>query len=141
MRMPAISAYTKTHRAEVPRLLGGLNLRELDYRLRADESPEMENLWWQDGVLQGRDGQVLLAETNLGEGFCSSGAPYYGMVFFHIGESLCMADPTAPTVQVTVLAGGVPRSRGSFFRYQEDLYYKNRGGFYQHVARFDRYIL
>ena len=131
MQMPAISAYTKTHRVEFPRLLGGLNLRELDYRLRADESPEMENLWWQDGVLQCRDGQVLLAEPSLGEGFCSSGMPYYGMLFFHIGDTLCMADPTEPDVTVTELIGGVPQNRGSFFRYREDLFYKNRGGYFR----------
>ena len=39
------------------RLDGGLNLWDLDYRMGRNESPEMENLWWCDGVLCCRDGQ------------------------------------------------------------------------------------
>ncbi len=42
------------------KLSGGLNLWELDYRLRRSESPEMKNLVWREGTLNCRDGQVLL---------------------------------------------------------------------------------
>ena len=51
-------------------LSGGLNLLELDYRMDADESPEMQNLWWRDGLLGCRDGQVYLTEQALGLGLC-----------------------------------------------------------------------
>ena len=33
------------------KLDGDLNLWNLDYRMGRNESPEMENLWWRDGVL------------------------------------------------------------------------------------------
>jgi len=132
MRIPASSAYTKTYRAAFPKLLGGLNLKELDYRLSVDESPEMENLWWQDGVLQCRDGQVALTErTDLGEGYCCSETPYYGMVFFHIGSVLYRADPCAAELQLIPVQTMIPENRGTFFRYQDDLFYKNRGGYYR----------
>ena len=132
MRMPSAAAFTKTYRAEFPKLRGGLNLRELDYRLSADESPEMENLWWQDGVLQCRDGQVSLTENaDLGEGFCSSEAPYYGSIFFHIGAGLYCTDPAAATVTLTKVRDDIPENRGCFFRYREDLFYKNRGGYFR----------
>ena len=49
-----------TKMVDFPRLDGGLNLWELDYRLGRNQSPEMKNLWWQDGVLQCRDGQSYL---------------------------------------------------------------------------------
>ena len=39
-------------------LSGGLNLSELDYRMDADQSPDMQNLWWRDGVLGCRDGHL-----------------------------------------------------------------------------------
>ena len=38
------------------KLDGGLNLWDLDYRMGRNESPEMQNLWWRDGVLCCRDG-------------------------------------------------------------------------------------
>ena len=39
-----------TKMVDFPRLDGGLNLWEMDYRINRNQSPEMKNLWWQDGV-------------------------------------------------------------------------------------------
>ena len=44
-------------------LSGGLNLWELPYRMDADQSPDMENLWWRDGLLSCRDGQTYVSEA------------------------------------------------------------------------------
>ena len=49
-----------TKMVDFPWLDGGLNLWEMDYRINRNQSPEMKNLWWQDGVLQCRDGQSYL---------------------------------------------------------------------------------
>ncbi len=38
-------------------LAGGLNIWELDYRLRTNESPERKNLEWKDGSQNSRHGQ------------------------------------------------------------------------------------
>ena len=53
---------------EFGNLTGGLNLRDADYRLRANESPEMKNLLWRDGMLRSRKGQRWLSSAELGTG-------------------------------------------------------------------------
>ena len=56
----------KEYALDYSNLCGGLNLWELDYRLRRGESPEMKNLVWREGTLNCRDGQVLLDGTPRG---------------------------------------------------------------------------
>lgn len=131
MRM-SVPSPRKTYEVNFPKLTGGLNLWELDYRLGTDESPDMKNLWWQNGVLQCRDGQTYISDnTTLGTGYTTSGTPFWGYVFFHIGTKLYYADPTAGVFSLTQLQAGVPEDRGSFVRYSDYLLYKNRGGFYK----------
>ena len=131
-------SYAKTYVVDFPKLNGGLNLRELDYRLDVDQSPNMKNLWWQDGVLQCRDGQRFLSETTeLGTGWACSKRPFHGREFFHIGGSIYHATPpvtvgaSPASFTLTPVITGVPENRGTFFRYGGDLMYKNRGGFYR----------
>ena len=139
-----------TRLVDFPRLDGGLNLREIDYRLDANQSSNMKNLWWQDGVLQCRDGQVYiygpseaqmqetLAEgvepwVDLGRGYTCAGELFWDHAFFHIGTKLYCMDMTATVderAMVEVL-DGVPENRGTFFRYNDWLFYKNRGGFFR----------
>ena len=133
---------------DFPRLDGGLNLWELSYRLDRNQSPEMKNLWWQDGILQCRDGQRYIygpsaeqmttplpegveAWTDLGTGYTCTQDLFWDHAFFHIGDKLYYMDPAADTPQMTELLSGVPRNRGTFLRYNDWLFYKNRGGFYK----------
>ena len=112
-----------------PRLDGGLDLSRLSYRLRPDQSPCMKNLWWQDGVLQSRDGQIFLdADTGRGEGFACYGELFHGKAFFHMGDALWQG---LPGEKPEKLLGGVPENRGTFFRYFDWLFYKNRGGYFR----------
>lgn len=134
-------AYAKTYVVDFPKLNGGLNIRELNYRLEVDQSPDMRNLWWQDGVLQCRDGQRYLSDTEeLGTGWTCAEEPFWGHAFFHIGTGIYKADlsvlesgesydPDAFTL--TAVAANVPENRGTFFRYDGCLFYKNRGGFFK----------
>lgn len=132
MRVSGYSTPNKIYDISFEKLSGGLNLWELDYRLDSDQSPYMKNLWWQDGVLQSRDGQDYLSEdTSLGVGYTSTSAPFWGNVFFHIGSGIYYADPTAHPVNLTLLTASVPENRGTFFRYGDNLYYKNKGGFFR----------
>lgn len=113
-------------------LTGGLNLRDLPIQLKNNESPAMQNLWWEDGVLQSRDGQVWLSEeAALGTGYTCYGELFWGHAFFHIRDKLYYGDPARNTFTLTELVSGVPENRGTFFRYQDDLFYKNKGGFYR----------
>lgn len=126
----------KEYVVEFPRLDGGLNTWELDYRLDANESPDIVNLWWQDGALCCRDGQTrLTAQPDEGTGWSAYETLFWGHGFFHIGDGLYHAqldNPDAATgsVAFTQLLDGVPENRGSWFRYGDCLYYKNRGGYY-----------
>lgn len=144
--LSSIPSQHATKVVDFSRLDGGLNLWELDYRLAGNQSPEMENLWWQDGVLQCRDGQVYVygpseeqmqsplpegvsAWTDLGVGHACFSEPFWDYLFFHIGSKIYYMDPEAETPAMTELISGVPETRGTFFRYNDWLFYKNRGGF------------
>lgn len=135
-----------TKLVDFPRLDGGLNLWELDYRLDRNQSPEMKNLWWQDGVLQCRDGQAYIYGpsseqmsdplpdgvspwTDLGVGYACATDLFWDHAFFHIGDKLYYLDPAADAPAMQELVSGVPENRGTFFRYNDWLMYKNRGSF------------
>ena len=128
-------AAQKTYAETFPKLTGGLNLWELDYRLGQNESPNMWNLWWQDGVLQCRDGQVYIEDSEeRGAGYTCYGDLFWGYAFFHIGGKLyCGFVPETEEARdgfaLTELVDGVPENRGTFFRYLDWLFYKNRGAF------------
>lgn len=115
-----------------PRLDGGLNLRELSYRMDSAQSPCMKNLMWRDGVLSCRDGQVWLTEdTNLGTGYAAYERTFHGAAFLHVGDSLyCLSEEKRSPVLQT-LTSGVPENRGTFFLLDGGLFYKNRGGYYR----------
>lgn len=124
----------KEYVIDFPRLDGGLNTLELDYRLDADESPEMKNLWWQDGALCSRDGQVMLEHGKPGVGYSAYERLFWGNGFFHIGDklyraSLASVDTTNNSIELIELVGGVPENRGCWFQYSDCLYYKNKGGY------------
>lgn len=133
--MTAVSAYgspspKREHSCSFPELSGGINLWELDYRLRAGESPEMENLMWREGALNCRDGQVWLSrDESLGEGRRAYGRLFHGFIVAHIGSALYAFDPAAENAAAIPLISDVGGTAGSFFLYGSRLYYKTRGSY------------
>lgn len=125
----------KEYTISFPRLDGGLNTWELDYRLDNNESPDVVNLWWQDGALCCRDGQARLTDwESPGAGWSAYERLFWGHGLFHIGSGLYhadLSDPTVSTLTPALLLEGVPENRGSWFAYGDHLYYKNRGGYYR----------
>ena len=111
-------------------LSGGLNLWELDYRMDADQSPEMKNLWWRDGLLGCRDGQELLSKSAPGPGLCCHERLFWGRMVAHMGDGLYAAVP-GPDMEPERLCGGLEPVRGTFLRYRDALLYKTRGAFKQ----------
>ena len=111
------------------RLSGGLNLKELDYRIGNDESPEMKNMLWRDGVLGSRDGQLWVDPEDTGvDGFVTAfSALWHDRMFIHAGTKLYAVDPE--TGERTALYNGESDMtiRGTFFLYNQKLYYKTRG--------------
>ncbi|MBQ8074902.1 MAG: hypothetical protein IJ237_02850 [Oscillospiraceae bacterium] len=69
-------------------LHGGINLWDPDDRLKPNESPEMKNLLWRNGMLCSRKGQYFLSDTELGQGFAAFPRLWHGCIFAHIGEGL-----------------------------------------------------
>ena len=112
---------------EFTNLYGGLNLRDADCRLKANESPEMKNLLWKDGMLRSRKGQRWLSSSELGTGHAAFEKPWHGHIFCHIGTKLYSFD--AQSGSYIELCSGVPEVRGTFFLYGNKLYYKTRGAY------------
>lgn len=121
-------------------LYGGLNVHDVEYRLANNESPEMRNMKWVDGMLASRDGQTYIDDsvsrpTQGSDGeVCSAHNCYENIVwdriFAHIGTGLYCMDP-AVGVWVS-LDVTVPEVRGTFARYDEDtLLYKTEGAYIQ----------
>ena len=135
--------YPATRAVDFSRLDGGLNLRELNYRLESNQSPNMKNLWWRDGALQSRDGQRYITEPTGDDGAAETGyalapEPFYGHAVWHAGARLYCAPladldnaASGGMLSPRVLWEGVPENAGTFFRYDGSLFYKNRGGYFR----------
>ena len=153
VRLSKLPTPNTVYAVDFQKLNGGLNIRELDYRLKPNESPSMRNMWWKDGVLQSRDGQAYVAdvadvvpdepaeeseetEETFGDepvnvGYTCADLPFFGYNFFHINDGIYYLDPAAESPALTLLQDGVPGNRGTFFRYDNALFYKNNGGYYR----------
>lgn len=139
VNLSSLPSPPKEYVVDLPRLNGGLNLWDLDYRMEANQSPDMKNLYWLDGALSCRPGQSwITAEQDLGVGYTCFQDLFWEHAFLHIGDGIYAVDvrnvesatDDMPLGMVKLLSG-VPQSRGTFFRYGEALYYKNRGGYYK----------
>ncbi len=132
-KLSSLSGGMGRYKISFPRLDGGLNLWDLDYRMANNQSPDMKNLIWQAGGLRSRDGQSLLFGESLGAGLAAYEGLFWGQAFLHIGGRLYRCDPAAGTVALTELADlqalypGWEPEAGVFFRYGERLYYKAPG--------------
>ena len=108
-------------------LSGGLNLQELDYRIGNNETPEMKNLLWREGVLACRDGQVWVnGEQNLALHKAYNGL-WNEKMFVHAGTKIYMVDPENGTFTGIYTGDTDFVNRGTFFLYGENLYYKTKG--------------
>ena len=113
-------------------LAGGLNIFELDYRLRTNESPDMKNLVWKDGCLNSRNGQVWVDSTDRTTGYAAYDSWFHGAIFFHAGTSIYWIDPEAENPVATAIYTNVAMTkRGTFFLYDTKLYYKAPGVYVQ----------
>jgi|GEM_PF-1564216 len=125
----------KEYTIEYDRLDGGLNLWDLDYRMDKNQSPDMVNLWWKDGVLSCRDGQTACDGVDTagtaagpGTGYACAHELFHNYLFCHLGTGLyCSPAAADGDFALTLLASGVPAVRGTFFHYDGALFYKTRG--------------
>ena len=45
--------------ANVQAPIGGLNIKDISWLVSANQSPEMKNMWWEDGALRSRPEQMI----------------------------------------------------------------------------------
>ena len=112
---------------DFPQLNGGLNLQELDYRIQNDESPEMQNLWWEDGVLGSRDGQVWINSTIGDQLHAAYERIWNGKMVIHSGVHLYKVDPETGERVIIYTGSSNMTGKGTFFSYSGKLYYKCKG--------------
>lgn len=115
----------KEHVLDLSRLDGGLNTWELDYRIDSNQSPDMENMYWVDGVLSARSGQkYFYEEAEYGSFFSFYDREFItGKAICHMGEGLYCFD--VDSGESTKLMDGLAQQAGTFFVFGADLYYLN----------------
>lgn len=116
----------KEYSVDLSRLDGGLNLWELDYRLEANQSPSMLNMYWVDGALSSRRGQQKQISIATGAVVAAYPKEYLGRGIFHAGNNLYTLNLS--TLQASTLKSNIGSSvGGSFFVFGGALYYKTVG--------------
>ncbi len=118
-------------------LIGGMNLRDLDFELKPNESPLIRNLVWQDGALCSRRGQVQVGSLGRSTVLRSYARLWHGWMVVHAGICLVAwkaeieSDPEAeaPIGTAHILYDYLERVPGDFARYDQYLFYKTRGSY------------
>lgn len=117
----------KEYAAGFAALSGGLNLFDPPYRLKSDESPDMLNLLWRDGMLRSRRGQEYLSSSSMGIAYAAYPKLWHGYAFAHIGTAIYCFNVLGASHTPQILCSAVPTVKGSFFLFGDQLYYKTRG--------------
>lgn len=119
------------HVLTFPPLTGGLNLYSPDYQLNNNESPDMENLWWRDGALCSRPGQLLkLDAANGTEGVSCYSELFNGYLVAQMSDGLYYCEPDEPDEYSALYSfAGASIPHGTFIRYGDSLYFKSNGAF------------
>ena len=115
-------------------LSGGLNVWELDHRLESDESPSIRNLRWRDGILSSRDGQIFVNDTALGVGHSAYRDVWNEHIFAHIGTKIIAFSQEDGSTTEVYSGGNDFTVKGTFFTYNDKLYYKTRGYYVEITA-------
>ena len=112
-------------------LHGGLNLHEDPTHVAPNQSPDMLNMWYRDGMLKRRAGQTKVFDSVAG----GSGTVWFydklfhGLVVYVAGTSICYFDPANLSGGIHTVSGtSIPSGEhGTFFAFDERLYYKAKG--------------
>ena len=112
-------------------LHGGLNLHEDPTHVASNQSPDMLNMWYRDGMLKRRAGQAKVFDPAAG----GSGTVWFydklfhGLVVYVAGTSICYFDPANLSGGIHTVPGtSIPSGEhGTFFAFDERLYYKAKG--------------
>lgn len=111
-------------------LSGGLNLWDLSYNMRANQSPDSVNMYWKDGTLSSRPGQAYLYQS---QGTSDPYGKFHscykrewidGFIIAHKGTSIYKISLEDGT-HTSIYSGTLTESSGAFFVFSDKLYYMN----------------
>jgi hypothetical protein len=105
----------------LPSLDGGICLSDLAYKLRDNQSSDMNNMWYNDKVLNKRWGQSTTATNLNGVVRAWHEETYQGFGVLHAGNNLYKYDITNGTANS--ISNAISNVGGSFFNYDDSLYY------------------
>jgi hypothetical protein len=108
-------------------LNGGINLSDREWKTRDNQTSKTLNMWFKDGELGKRYGQDWLNSAEVVESPCYSAYKYLynGYIVKHCGTKLYKQDPS--TGVSTSIYSGLTAAKGSFFKFNQKLYYKQTG--------------
>ena len=123
-------------------LVGGMNRFDLDYALKGNESPFMQNMSWHNGTLTSRLGQVVKKKLDEEFFFMSSASfLFHGWWLIQIPGGLCAVKlkitGDTPNEQPLYISYSYdfgqefPRVPGLFFLYRDAVFFKAKGGYYR----------
>lgn len=114
-------------------LAGGLCLEDLEQKLRDNQSSKCLNVWYADRVLSKRYGQQWELPSDISANPIISvyDRKYKGKVIFSSSTKLYSMDLTAHT-QTEIYSALTANKKGSFFVFNNILYYKNGAEYIQY---------
>lgn len=128
--------------ANVQAPIGGLNIKDISWLVAANQSPEMKNMWWEDGALRSRPEQMVYNNgmiKEIGDDTAVSGwvaahpKLYRGWYVVAYADSFyAVSEDFNVHAQVEVTGADIPAltdTRGAFFVHNGVLYYKAKGVF------------
>ena len=92
--------------------IGGLNLKDLEYKQEINQSPYMKNMMYRNGSFSKRYGQEIDKEY---EGIIYNTSSFNGELVIHEGKNLRIGDK--------VIATDLPEKKGLFAKFAQSLYY------------------
>lgn len=117
---------------DTSKLNGGLNLWELDYKLDPNQSPDLVNVYWQDGSLSSRPGQEYIYDATdeeseyygeYGNFYAGYESLWHGFAIAHKGTKLYKIDTTTGE-HTSIYSGTLAQvAGGTFFVFGDKLYY------------------
>ena len=127
----------------IPSLSGGINIHDIPWQVQPNQSPDMRNMWWEDGALRSRLSQVTINNGAIkdihnpaAEDYDSRayGFLYKGWYVIHCNKKFVavtedlqyFADVVTKEGTATFDANFAP---GSFFLHNDILYYKAKGAY------------
>lgn len=148
VKLSSMPTPPKLRVSTVQNLRGGLNVHDLAWQISSDQSPEMKNMWWENGVLQSRPGQTTYNNGAVNDyddtavhdydNLKAYGNLYHGWYVIYNPARECFtalagADPQTSTdiLGADGAVFNVEHPEGMFFLYADVLYFKSKGGYYK----------